>query len=201
MPSLGDRCADASSDSYNDLHFTPSTTEIETISPGNYGDWTFQRGVELEPGLYCVSGTVSMNGGYIFSTDQDGGQDPGVTIYYTGTSLTINGGAGTDLGAPNGYTNNQTPPGGAVEDILIYVPPSVEATVSISGGADNVFGGTMYMPSCDVTMNGTSDESSITTMFVSVIGNAVKITGDSYLNFTYDPNRDYGMSSYLQVQK
>ena len=117
------------------------------------------------------------------------------------SAFVTNGGAGTDLGAPNGYTNNQTPPGGAVEDILIYVPPSVEATVSISGGADNVFGGTMYMPSCDVTMNGTSDESSITTMFVSVIGNAVKITGDSYLNFTYDPNRDYGMSSYLQVQK
>ncbi len=203
IPYPEDLCS--KTDAYDDLKFTTvdPANDPRLIEPGNYDDWDFKVPVELKAGLYCIKGTVSMTASaWIVGPEQPGGVGDGVTIYYTGTSLTINGGADSTIAAPNGYEDPiNPPPSGAIEDVLLYIPPGVVADVKINGGSNNVFAGTMYMPSSEVTVNGTSDSSSQTNMFVSIIGNAVKINGTSYLNITYDPDRDYGMTSYLQVQK
>jgi len=202
LPTPGGSCS--KTDPYNNLKFTTldAGDEFELIEPGNYGNWDFKVPVKLNPGLYCISGTVSMDAGaWVFMGDQPGGEGPGVTLYYTGTDLTINGGADTAIAAPNGYETPENPPGDAVEDLFLYIPPGNVATVKINGNSNNMFGGTLYMPSSYVKINGTSDSSSITSMYVSIIGGGVTITGDSYLNLVYDADRDYGMTSYLQVQK
>jgi len=205
-PAVKDAC-DQLTDTYNDLTFTNSAGDQE-IDPGRYDDWNFDVPVKLNPGLYCISGTVSMNAdGYIFGEPQPGGNGDGITIFYTGTSLTINGGASTNLAAPNGYAYPDSPPSGAFEDILLYIPPGVEATVKINGNSENFIAGTMYMPSSDVTINGTSDNAAKddqtlrTKMETSIIAFSVKINGTSYLDITYNADRDRGMTSYLQVQK
>ncbi len=202
LPSPAESCS--KTDPYHDLKFTTlSGSETEkVINPGNYKDWDFKVPVKLNPGLYCIKGTVSMTASaWVFMDDQPGGEGPGVTLYYTGTDLTINGGADTEIAAPNGYELPDNPPGNAVEDLFLYIPPGNVATVKINGGSNNLFGGTLYMPSSYVKITGTSDSSSITSMYVSIIGDGVTITGDSYLNLVYDADRDYGMTSYMQVQK
>ncbi|HWR65933.1 MAG TPA: Tad domain-containing protein [Bellilinea sp.] len=208
-PAVKDAC-DQLTDSYDDLqllHLSGTETE-KVINPGRYGDWDFNVPVKLKAGLYCISGTVSMNSdGYIFGEPQPGGNGDGVTIFYTGTSLTINGGAQTNLAAPNGYDYPDAPPSGAFEDILLYIPPGVEAVVKINGNSENFIAGTLYMPSSAVTINGTSDATAKddqtlrTKMETSIIGYSVKINGTSYLDIKYNADRDRGMTSYLQIQK
>jgi len=203
LPSPGDSCS--TTDPYDDLKFTTlDAGETEKlINPGNYDDWDFKVPVKLTSGLYCIKGTVKMDASaYVFIEKQTGGEGPGVTLFYTGTDLTINGGSDTEIAAPNGYDDpTDPPPGGAVEDLLLYIPPGTVATVKINGGSDNTWGGTLYMPDSFVKINGTSDSSSQTDMYVSIIGYGITISGDSYLNLVYDADRDYGMTSYLQVQK
>ncbi len=164
-----------------------------TIGPGRYTSWTFQDPVELTPGLYCVTGTVKMNaGGEIFGT--------GITIYYTGTDLTINGHSESVLAAPN--SEGGTPPtNGAIEDVLLYVPLTISADIKINGNSGNEFGGTLWAPASSFQITGTSDSTNPTTMGVSLVGQAVWVSGTSYINLEYDEDKDAGWPAYLQVQK
>ncbi len=162
-----------------------------TIEPGNYTSWDFKDPVHLNPGLYCVTGRVKMNaGGEIDGT--------GVTIYYTGTDLTINGHANSELSAPN--LNGGTPDNYAIEDVLLYVPLTINADIKINGNSGNVFGGTLWAPASYYKITGTSDSTNPTSMGVSLVGQAVWVSGTSYLNLTYDESKDAGWPAYLQVQ-
>ncbi len=163
-----------------------------TIDPGRYTTWTFNDPVHLNPGLYCVTGTVKMNaGGEIDGT--------GVTIYYTGTDLTINGHADSELSAPN--LNGGTPDHYAIEDVLLYVPQTISADIKINGNSGNVFGGTLWAPASYYKITGTSDSTNPTTMGVSLVGQTVWISGTSYLNLEYNEDKDAGWPAYLQVHE
>ena len=123
----------------------------------------------------------------------------GVTIYYTGTDLTINGHANSELSAPN--LNGGTPDNYAIEDVLLYVPLTINADIKINGNSGNVFGGTLWAPASYYKITGTSDSTNPTSMGVSLVGQAVWVSGTSYLNLTYDESKDAGWPAYLQVQK
>jgi hypothetical protein len=163
-----------------------------TIEPGRYTSWDFKDPVHLNPGLYCVSGTVSMNaGGEIDGT--------GITIYYTGTDLTINGHANSELSAPN--LNGVEPDNFAIEDVLLYVPKDIHADIKINGNAGNIFSGTLWAPGSYYKITGTSDITNPTEMDVSLIGQTVWISGTSYINLKYDEKKDAGWPSYIQVEE
>ncbi len=163
-----------------------------TIDPGRYRNWDFKDPVHLNPGLYCVTGTVKMNaGGEIDGT--------GVTIYYTGTDLTINGHANSELSAPN--LNGGTPENYAIEDVLLYVPRTISADIKINGNAGNVFGGTLWAPTSYYKITGTSDSTNPTTMGVSLVGQTVWISGTSYVNLEYNEDKDAGWPAYLELHK
>jgi len=162
------------------------------LYPGNYSEWDFKDPVHLNPGLYCVNGVIKMNaGGEVFGT--------GVTIYYTGTDMTLNGHLDTELAAPD---SPGTPPeNGAVEDVLVYVPMSVTADIKINGNSGNEIGGTIYAPESYVHITGTSDSLSPTEMNTSIIGKVVWVSGNSYINIAYDDDMDAGRPAWIQVQK
>lgn len=191
LPSPGDRCADLPN--RGDAKFNTGTGE--TISYGNYGDWDFMVPVKLNPGLYCITGTVSMNASaYVYGT--------GVTIYYTGTKLTLNGGADTALEAPDWEPDNLFKVENyAEEDLLLYIPPGVVADVTINGDSNNTFSGTMYMPDSLVKINGNSTSGESTIMQVSVIGYWITITGNSDFSVKYNANKETGWPAYIQLQK
>ncbi len=199
-PGLGDRCNGLPNYGHSTGNIDPATGDGE-IFEGNYTSWEFNDPVALNPGLYCITGVVRMNaGGEVFNKmDADGKVLGGVTIYYTGTDITLNGHLDTGLYAPNSPTIPLA--GSAVEDVLLYVPPSVTAEIKINGTSGNIFSGTMYAPSSNFKITGTSDNTNPSEFDASIIGNAVWITGDSYLNFVYEEDKDAGWPAYLQVQK
>ena len=187
-PWLGDSCGDSA--------YIDSNGEGGKIGPGNYNEWNFRDPVRLQPGLYCVKGDVKMHAGGSVWGD-------GVTIYYTGTDLTLNGNVDTWLNAPNTGNGEHDiePQDGAVEDLLLYVPPDIEASIKINGTSNNTFGGTLYAPGSNYKITGTSDSAKATNMDVSIIGKTVWITGDSNLHIAYKDDRDAGTPAYIQVQK
>ena len=146
----------------------------------------------MNPGLYCVSGTVYMNSGVNVS-------GTGITIFYTGTSLTINGGVDTTLAAPDSPSN--PPVNNAVEDLLLYVPLGTNADIKINGKSGSYFGGTIYAPDSLVFVAGTADEDNYMEMNVSIIGYDIDMTGTSYLNLYYKNDKDYGWPSSMDVQR
>lgn len=188
IPSPGDKCASADVDPYDKLqNFSGALT------PGNYGDLDFSGPVTLSPGLYCINGTVKMNDttGYIAGT--------GVTIYYTGTSLTINGGSDQTLAAPN---SPGTPPtNNAVEDLLLYIPPTIRADVKINGKSGSTFSGTMYAPNSLWIVNGSGTVDNPVLMSSSIIGYDIILTGTSYVDMVYDSDTDFGWPAAMDVNR
>jgi hypothetical protein len=196
-PGLGDRCSKTHP-------YVSSNGSGGEIYPGNYSTWTFKDPVHLNPGLYCVKGTVKMDaGGEVFGD--------GVTIYYTGTDLTLNGHVSTSLTAPHQKESmtsaetliyNSAMENGAVENVMLYVPPTIAANIKINGTSDNSFGGTLYAPASAYKITGASSSpEEATTMNCSIIGQAVWVSGNSYINMTYDSKMDAGWPAYIQVQK
>ena len=151
----------------------------------------------MSPGLYCVSGTVSMNSNVHLS-------GIGITIYYTGKSFTINGGINTELAAPNSPAH--LPTNNAVEDLLLYVPKlepgdTNRPDIKINGGSGSSFGGTIYAPDSLVIVNGNATAADPMTMTTSIIAYDIDMTGTSYVNMVYNSDMDYGWPSNLQQQK
>ena len=75
LPSPAPNCKKVDMDAYDAKHNVEGT-----LDPGNYSDLSFKGPTVLKPGLYCISGTVSMNANAYVSLAI------GITIYYTGTS-------------------------------------------------------------------------------------------------------------------
>lgn len=185
LPSPGVNCS--KTDPYNDLKNFQGP-----LNPGNYRDWDFKGDVVLNPGLYCVSGTVSMNSNVGLTGN-------GITIFYTGTSLTINGKQDGILAAPNSPSN--PPVYNAVEDLLIYTPKGTAADIKINGTSGSIIGGTIYAPSSLVFIAGNATAADPMTMTSSIIAYDIDLTGTSYLTMTYDEDKDYGWPSNLSQQK
>jgi len=188
---------------YGDVKLTSSTEQ--TLSPGRYHDWSFMGPVKLNPGLYCISGSVSMNANaYIYTPEayDSDGHRLGVTFYYTGDSLTLNGGADTVLNAPNGFTDYTDPDlHYAVDNLLVYLPPGNDADVVLNGNANNTLSGTMYMPSSNVKINGAAGVGTQSTLECSIIGYWVTVTGASDIYIIYNDKKQVSWPSYIQLQK
>lgn len=192
IPDPVDKCKGM--DVHGDAVF-PASDPPQTLQPGYYSDWDFKVPVTLEPGIYCVTGNVTMSStGYV--------QGTGVTIRYdqadANDGLTINGGVDSVLIAAGGdvpIENN------AVENLLLYIPPGTDAVVKINGNSNSTFAGTMYMPDCYVEINGTSDMSTPTTLSSSIIGYWVNILGDAWLDIYYDDSLEWKFPAYVQLQQ
>lgn len=186
-PGFGSRCADASADSYN---LAKNKSEI---GPGNYSAIELTTGdMVMKPGLYCINSSIDINTNGKVTAE-------GVTIYFTGSNITLNGGEQMLLTAPN--SPDHPPVHNAEEDLLLYVPKDHEVdSIKINGNAGTSLGGTIYAPDADFTLNGTSSTGG-TDFAVAMIGRVFNITGDGELSIRYDAQMDAGWPSYIEVQK
>jgi len=106
----------------------------------------------------------------------------GVTLYIkTGDSFKINASSPTYLDATND-------PDSAYQGYLIVLEGTYtdHPTCIITGGADININGLIYAPYCDITIDGGSSPTA--EINAQLIGWDIKITGNTTINFNYDPS-------------
>lgn len=190
IPSPANNCNKVDMDSYDAKHNVEGT-----LAAGNYSDLSFKGPTVLEAGLYCISGTVSMNTNASVS-------GTGITIYYTGTSMTINGAASNSLKAPNWEPAQLIQPvKGAIEDLLIYVSPDVKADVTINGTSDSYFTGLVYAPNSNIFIAGNATMGHESVAEMALIGYRVDLTGASNFNIKYNADLVYAFPPDLEVRR
>lgn len=157
-----------------------------SIGPGWYpGGIHLKSGysVELLPGLYCIEGGLSNHA-------QSKLIGHNVTLYFLdNSSVSLNqntgSGYGTDLTAPSCATSVCGVPH-AVEGLLMYFKTGQAAQVTINGGSNNNYTGTIYGENTNFTINGGTEISSFNTQ---IIGNYIYVSGNAKLIMDLDSKK------------
>lgn len=146
-----------------------------TAHPGRWSGTFPPGGVDtLDTGVYCINGDFRMNGNDRLTSNG------GVTFILNG-DLTWNGGPEINL------TPSTT---GKLAGLLIYRPlnnpmcgtPPCQ-TLTINGGAQTVFSGTIFAPDSECKLTGTEDTFN---PHAQAICYTVNVGGDSTWNINYD---------------
>lgn len=140
----------------------------------------------LDPGLYCVTGDLKINGGTFTGTD--------ITIYMADGDLTINGNATVIIDAPEANPD----PVPAIPGVLIYAPQSNDEDILLNGTGDSSFTGTVYAPGADVTLLGNSDTIAFNTQ---VIGWNVEMGGTAGADVVFNAPQQYSRPALLELYK
>lgn len=151
------------------------------LQPGRYSSIRLSNNnsLTMQPGLYCVSNDFTVNGGVL--TGQD------VTIYLSGehADFSTSGAAEVHLDAPEPACEAELPANGgcypALGGMLIYVE---HGDVSLLGNSASYYEGTVYAPEGEIEVGGGSSDMS--DIGAQLIGNTVKLHGDTLLDILYD---------------
>jgi hypothetical protein len=176
-----------------------------TLFPGNYKAITQTGGsLTFKPGLYCIQGVFSVNGGSVV-VEGDPDDDDGITIYSASGNITINGSGAVNLRAPRSDPKYTTPASlsyarPTIPGLLIYSDLNVKnpPPIKLNGTEDAIFRGTVYYPYGSITISG---DSSNTQWLVEVLANEVIITGNSSVNITYDARNGHQGFATLSLEK
>jgi Flp pilus assembly protein TadG len=150
--------ATASKSNFADAN-NKSTT---ALSPGVWASWNIKGSVTLAPGLYVVTGAITINA-------QASVSGTGVTIVHGGT-MSMNGGATLNLTAPGA-----TPTGNAVSGVIYANNTSQSFT--FGGNSSSNLSGVIYSPTANITFHGTNSSGS--NGCLEVIAGTVTLTGNS----------------------
>jgi Putative Flp pilus-assembly TadE/G-like len=172
-----------------------------TGSGGNYEAWPgyFNRTgnqtfpdvngsgkLKLHKGIYCLENGLSLNGQVDMTTDLDtpaNGHDAdseGVLIFIPKGDVSFNGGATLNLHAVSSLYGDFPE---RFLNYLIYIPPTNEANVTITGNSGSTFTGTILAPASHITLDGSGNTFSLDTQ---IIGYDNTITGSGYINITFN---------------
>jgi Flp pilus assembly protein TadG len=154
-----------------------------TAQPGTYGNWTSSNGptLTLAPGLYIVTGSISLTGGTITGS--------GVTILMAAGSsgspntATIVGGTSISLTATTNGSNH-TLPG-------VVFASTTTGAVSFGGNASVPFSGLIYLPNGSLKFAGTPASNTTCTM---VIAETIAVSGN--VNLTSSSCASYGLPAF-----
>jgi len=138
----------------------------------------------LQPGLYCVSGNATINGGGTL-------QGEGVTIYMIDGELTINGGTDVNLEAPTGA--NTAP---AINGVLLY---SAQGSIDLEGNATSFYLGLVYAPNGEIKAHGSNGTNP--TFNTQLVANHVDISGNASIDINFNPELAYAKPSSLELYK
>ena len=163
------------------------------ISPGRYSRIRQNSAggtLELQPGLYCLYGEFTINGGTLTGEN--------VTIYMASGDFTTAGNATQNLDAPPiDCSSTGCPP--AMPGMLIYMDPGNSGVVTLQGDTSSTFEGTVFAPAGTIDLGGGS--SAMSTASVQLIGDTVKIHGNVTIDILYDENLVYMVPPRLDVYR
>jgi len=165
---------------------------ITVLTPGWYTDFPPKKEQPLgalndtivmqSGGMYCVGNVIRWNVpnfkliGHNITLFVRAGYD----FSFTGGDIVIDA---PDTGDYAGYVVIVEPDYTFTNNVLN--PPDEACT--INGDADNSYTGTIFAPYCTCTLNGGSEPTGFNAQLLCY---EVKITGDSIINFTYDPGQN-----------
>jgi hypothetical protein len=166
----------------------PSGSGVYIAQPGEYNS-TFppvnNGTIKLTKGIYCLNDGMNVNAQMIITTDWDGdGHDAateGAFFFVPNGDITFNGGATVTLHAIGSNTSPSFKPEWI--NLLIYVPPSNEANIDISGNSGSSFIGTILATTSHVHLLGNGGTVSLDSQ---IIADTVKISGSTTFNLTYN---------------
>ncbi len=164
----------------------------DTISPGNYNGIKVNSGdtLRFSPGLYCLKGDFDVNANATIWAEN-------VTLRFNSGTTKFNGSAELHLTAPN-CENSLCGVGPAVRGILMYIPPENEATITLNGSALNDYVGTIYGPTTNFKINGTSYSDTFNTQ---IIGNKVNFSGNANMFMNMEGAELYQQPSWVELLK
>lgn len=145
-----------------------------TLYPGSVsGNFPPSGVTNLAPGVYCVDGNFSLNGGQSLT-------GIGVLIFMHSGQVKWNGGPTIDL----------TPPtSGAYKNLLIYLPPVNNSSVTINGNSSSIIQGTILAPSSTVSVQGGGSAGG--GIQSQIIGYDVNLEGSSDTTLNYNSDLNY----------
>lgn len=177
--------------------FTEGPSGVWTAIPGTYnGSFPGVHGqatVLITKGVYCLNDGIKINAGLTFTTDLDNnGHEPaseGALFYIPSGDITINGGANINMHAISQTTSATFSPYWL--NMLIYIPETNEANVSLSGNSGSTFTGTILATGSDVELAGTAKGAGGTmTLDSQIISSTVKISGTSDIVIVYNESNN-----------
>lgn len=163
-----------------------------TISPGRYSGITLHNSsdyLEMEPGLYCLSGNFKATGGTIVGN--------GVTIYITSGDFDVAGGVLVQLSAPPARNCTYCP--SAVAGVLIYLASGNSGEVSLLGTSDSEYLGVVYAPNGMIEAGGTGSE--ISEIHAQLVGDTVKLHGTTQVLINFDGEDNYQIPAQIELSK
>ena len=147
--------------------------------------------LKLAKGIYCFERGISVPGQWNITTNfnenfdangkniHDSGSE-GVLFYVISGDVTFNGGSDIYLHAINSLSDNFPP---KLLNYLIYIPPSNQASVTITGGNGSSFVGTILAPHSHIKLNGGSGTVGLNSQ---IIGYSVAIEGNGTLDINFN---------------
>jgi len=176
---------------------SPSGTQ--TINPGTYANGISvgsNKTITLTSGIYCLGADLNLQGLMTTDTNGNGLQDPGegVLIYFYGRTdplIDVNAQAvivlwAMDSGSWKGLAL-YAPTGPGATDVC---PDSSPIDVTINGGGESSIVGTIYMPYCDIKINGGSGTFAL---YSQIVGYTLDVNGGSGVEIIYDPDLLYAL--------
>ena len=195
-------------DCIGNLNPAPVTSGSDTTySPGRYtndininGGGPITPTVTLQPGLYCFDNgaDLSITGSNItgtnvtlFFTDDGGGMDTtgkGTVQIYPPT---------VPCPVPPFQSDSNCNP--SAPNLLIYVAPGNTNPIKLGGNSTSYYEGTVYAPSSQVSLGGTTSE--LSTVGVQVIAESIRVHGTVTMTITYDSSKLYHTPNFMNLQK
>ena len=143
--------------------------------------------LKLHRGIYCLYNGISLNGNWIITTDLNGNdshdsENEGVFFYVPGGDIVFNGGSTINIHAIDSTADNFP---SELLHYLIYIPPSNQADLTITGSNGSTFTGTILAPTSHITLDGSGNAFELHTQ---IIGYNTTITGSGNIDITYNPD-------------
>lgn len=146
----------------------------------------YVKGTPLEPGLWCITGDVTINAGdKVYGT--------GVTIFKPDGGFTVNGAADIKLSAPP----NKPDPSPAIGGVLLYLPISNPSDVKLNGGSGSFYDGMIIAPRSSMTLNGNASDY----VHGQVVGWTVFVSGTNGFGIDYNPDDGYQKPTSIELSK
>lgn len=156
-----------------------------TLDPGKYTEFPPKKidKIVLKKGNYCIDTSLKVTNGDTSITGSD------VFLYFTsGNSFSFEGG---DINLSARIPPEVYDPSDPYAGFLFYLAPSSPiptplskpSACKINGNGTSNYTGTIYAPTCDITVNGSSGTEG---MNLQIIGYSVTLEGTSGLKLNYD---------------
>ncbi len=175
--------------------------KVDDLGGGNYyahaGNYngTFppvsNGNLKIGQGIYCLHNGFSVTGNMNMTTDTNGDGiyevSEGALFYVEGGGVSIGGNGSVYL---HSITTTSTGLGPDLVGYLMYVPVTNGSSVSLTGGSDTTYVGTILAPGSLITLSGGSGTGNSLNLQTQIIGEQIKLTGSGNLNITYNQSQN-----------